>query len=88
MHRKLNFNWFNKIHYGVDFLKDVYIFTGTALHCGVHASHCSGPSCFGAQTLVARASVVAANGLSCFMASGIIPDQGSNLCPLQCNVDS
>lgn len=20
MHRKLNFNWFNKIHYGIDFL--------------------------------------------------------------------
>ena len=34
------------------------------LHCGVRASHCGGFSCCGAWALGARASVVAARGLS------------------------
>ena len=36
----------------------------------------------------ARTSVVVGHGLSCFMAYGIFPDQGSNQCPLNCKVDS
>ena len=38
--------------------------SGTTLHCCVRASHCGGFSCCGAQALGARASVVAAHGLS------------------------
>ena len=45
------------------------------------ASHCSVLPCF-PETLSALASVVAANGLSCSMACGVLPDQGLNLCPL------
>ena len=33
-------------------------------------------------------SVVASHGLSCPVACGIFPDQGWNLCPLHCRVDS
>ena len=42
--------------------------------CGSQALECS--------------SVVVAHGLSCSMACGIFPDQGSNLCPLHWQVDS
>ena len=35
-----------------------------------------------------RASVVGARGISCPVACGIFPDQGSNLCPLLWQVDS
>ena len=38
--------------------------TGTTLRCGAQASHCSGFSCCGAQTLGTRVSVVVARGLS------------------------
>ena len=34
------------------------------------------------------ASAVVLHGLSCPAARGIFPDEGSNLCPLQCQVDS
>ena len=37
---------------------------GATLGCGARASHCGGFSCCGAQALSARASVVAARGLS------------------------
>ena len=40
------------------------------------------------QTLRHDSSAVAAHGLSCPMACGIFPDQGSNLCPLHWQVDS
>ena len=33
-------------------------------------------------------SVVVAHGPSCSAACGILPDQGSNLCPLHCQADS
>ena len=33
-------------------------------------------------------SVTVAHGLSCFMACGILPDQGSNPCPLHWQADS
>ena len=45
------------------------------------ASHCSG-FCCGARALSAWASVAVAHKLSCSMACGILPDQGSNPCPL------
>ena len=58
--------------------------------CGVWASHSSGFSCCRAWALGAGASVVVAGGsvlavhrFSCFMACGIILDQGSNPRPLQ-----
>ena len=68
--------------------------SGATLHCGAWASHGSGFSCCGAQTLDAWASVVAACwittcsswslecGLSCSATCGIFPDQGLSLCPL------
>ena len=46
------------------------------------ASHC------GAQALGAQASVVAAQGIRCSMACGILPDQELNWCPLHCKVDT
>ena len=42
----------------------------------------------GAQAPGMRASVVVAHGLSCSMAYGIFPDQGSNPCPLHLQSDS
>ena len=61
---------------------------GATLRCSAWASHCSGFSCCGAWALGARASVVVAHGLSCSVACGILPDQGSNLCPLHWQADS
>ena len=49
---------------------------------------CSGFSCCGAQALGTWASVVVARRLSCSVACGIFPDQGSNPCPLHWQVDS
>ena len=56
--------------------------------CGARASHCSGFSCWGAWALGAQASVAAACGLSCYLACGIFPNQGSNMCPLHWQADS
>ena len=50
---------------------------GPLCSCGVSASHCSGFSCWGAQSL-GEGSVVVAHGLSCSAACGIFPDQGLN----------
>ena len=61
---------------------------GAALPYRARASHCSGFSCCGAQALGAWASVVVARGLSCSVACGIFPDQGSNPCPLHWQADS
>lgn len=52
------------------------------------ASHCDGFSYCGAQALGARASGVAAHGLSCSAACGIFLQQGSNLCPQNWQADS
>ena len=61
----------------------IYLFLAAlGLRCGVWPSHCGGFSCCGARALGARASLVVAHGLSCSMACGIFPDQGSNPCPL------
>ena len=61
---------------------------GAALHWGAWASHCGGFSCCRPRALGIRASVVAAQGLSCSAARGIFPDQGLNLCPLHWQADS
>ena len=55
---------------------------GLLSSCSAQASHCSGFSCCGAQALGAWASAVVAHRPSCPQACGIIPDQGSNPCPL------
>ena len=73
---------------------------GATLHYSAQAPHCGGFSC-GAQALGAqapaaavrrlqgmRASVVVVQGLSCPLACGMFPDQGSNSCPLHWQVDS
>ena len=44
--------------------------------------------CCGALALGPRALVVAARGLGCSVACGILPGQGSNPCPLHWQVDS
>ena len=55
---------------------------GATLRCCVKTSHCGGFPCCRAQAVGAWASVVAAHGLTCPMVRGIVPKQGSNLCPL------
>ena len=85
------------------FFKKLFIYLFLAalgLCCCAQASHCSGFSCCRAQALGARASgvvahglwstgsVFVAHGLSCSVAHGIFPDQGSNLCPLHWQADS
>ena len=71
-----------------------------ASHCGGFS--CCGAWALGAQASVVvarglsscgswaleRSSVVAVHGLSCSVASGIFPDQGSNPCPLHWQADS
>ena len=54
--------------------------------CGAWASHCGGLSCW-VQALGSRASVVVEHGLCCSAACGIFPDQGSNPCPLNWQVN-
>ena len=44
--------------------------------------------CYGAWALNSSAPVVVARGLSCSVACGIFPDQGSNPCPLHWQADS
>ena len=55
--------------------------------CGTQASGCSDFSC-GAWALGAQASVVVACRLSCPVACGIFPGQGSNSYPLHWQADS
>ena len=70
--------------------------TVLSLCCCARASHCGGSSGCGAQAvgtgglqcLQHAGSVVVAHGLSCSAACGIFPDQGSNLFPLQWQVNS
>ena len=67
----------------------IYFFgAALGLCCCVRASHCGGFSCCGAWALGTQASVVVAHGLSCSAACGILPDQGSNPCPLHWEADS
>ena len=61
---------------------------GYSVHCSVWASHWGGFSWCRAPALGAQASEAVALKLSCPVACGIFPDQGSNPCPLHCKVDS
>ena len=63
--------------------------------CDMWASHCSGPSCCGAQAHIvaaydvcSRGSVVVAHRRSWSTAWGIFPDQGLNLCLLHWQANS
>ena len=58
------------------------------LRCGMRASRCRDFSCRGARATDVWATVVGEHWLSCPSACGILPDQGSNPCPLQRQVDS
>ena len=87
-----------------DFLKHTYlwlcwVFTaawafsscgkqGLLSSCSARASHGGGFPCWGAGDLRSVGSVLVLHGLSCPVALGIFPDQGSNLCPLHWQVDS
>ena len=73
---------------------------GTTLCCGVWASYRGGFSFRGARApgvqapvvvvrgLQSAGSVVVPHGLSCSVACGIFPDQGSKPCPLHWQADS
>ena len=67
---------------------------GAAPRGGAQASHCSGSSCRRARAPVAArrlqslGSAAVAHGLGGSAARGILPYQGSNLCPLHCKADS
>ena len=66
-----------------------WVFVAALRHSLVEqASHCGGFSCCGARALCTRASVAVMCGLSCFTACETFLDQGSNLRPLQWQVDS
>ena len=61
----------NQTYWGVSFFKKIIFFSvllsfhwGSAFHCGVQASHCSGFSLFGQHRLQAQTSVLTAHGLS------------------------
>ena len=56
--------------------------------CRARALRCAGFSRCGSQTPECGGSEVAEHGLSCPEACGIFPDQRSNPCPLQWQVDS
>ena len=60
---------------------------GATLHRGARASHCRSLSLRSTDSRRAG-SVVVAHGLSCSAACGILPDQGSNPCPLHRQADS
>ena len=73
---------------------------GATLRCGARASHCGGfsrceawalgmwASVVVSRRLQSAGSVVVVHGLSCSVACGILPDQGSNPRPLHWQVDS
>ena len=62
---------------------------GATLCCGTRASHFGGfYSLLQSTGCIAWASVTVAHGLSCSMACGIFPDQGSNPYPLRWQADS
>ena len=61
---------------------------GATLCCGTLASHCGGFSCCRAWALGLMGFSSWGAGLSCSVACGIFPEQGSNLCPLHWQTDS
>ena len=60
---------------------------GATLHRGARASHCRGLS-LRSTSYRRTGSVVVAHGPSCSAACGILPDRGSNPCPLHQQADS
>ena len=68
-------------------VKGFHCCTQAFFNCSKGTSHCSGFSCR-TQALEYLGSVVVAHGLSCSRACGIFPDEGSNPCPLNWQVDS
>ena len=56
--------------------------------CGVWASHCSVFSCRRAWALGCALFSITVHVPSCPRASGVLPDQGSNLCSLQWQMNS
>ena len=61
---------------------------GLLSSCSVWVSHCDGFSCCRAQALGCVGSAVVAHRLNCPVVCGILPDQGSGLCPLHWQMDS
>ena len=61
---------------------------GATLHRGARASHYCGLSCWRSTGSRRAGSVIVAHGPSCSAACGILPDQGSNPCPLRWQADS
>ena len=60
---------------------------GLLSSCCAWASHCCGFSCHGAWALGPQPSVFGAQGPSCPEACGLFPEQGSNPCALNQQVD-
>ena len=82
---------------GIFFFSQFYLFIGyTGSHCFVQAfssfnpwaSHCSGFSRWEASVVAACGLGNTVHRLSCSMACGIFPHQGSNPCPLHWQVHS
>ena len=61
---------------------------GATLHHGVRASSLSRPLLLRSTGSRHAGSVIVAHGPSCSAACGILPDQGSNPCPLHWQADS
>ena len=61
---------------------------GLCSSCNVKASYCDCFSCWGAQVLGSWTQWLRHMGLSCSVASGIFPGQGSNPCLLHWQADS
>ena len=75
---------------GASLLREFFslVAPGGATLYSAQAAHCAGFSCWRAQALGHATSVVVMRGLSCSLASGISPDQGSNPGLLHCKTDS
>ena len=74
--------FFGSADFVADFGLSLAAETGLLSSCDAWASRCGGFSCCGTQALGAQASAFVARGLGCPTARGILPDQGSNSCPL------
>ena len=61
---------------------------GSYSRCAVQASHCDDFSWCRSQALGSWASAVAEHRFSCPVSCGIVPDQGSNMCPLHWQANS
>ena len=89
----LTFNLFLFIYgcVGSSFLREGFLQlwqAGATLHRGARASHYRGLYFLRSTGSRRAGSVVVAHGPSCSAACGILPDQGSNPCPLHQQADS